>query len=144
MKTCPNCQMTTDGHSECAVCGYDISNVSYGERQTEKYRLNKVFVKFLFKKQKLPLACIAIAVVGTLFTLPSFNVATFGALLFSTLCLLGSLYKNFFIKLNLWKYNEDYAESKQNIIIVIDGVFSILLAALSLFIKYAELIINLK
>ena len=140
MKTCPNCQMTTDSHSECSVCGYDVTAVSHGERETEKYTLNKEFFKFLFKKQKFPLICIDIAVAAFVLTLQSFDIGVFSALLLSALCLLGSLYKNLFIKLSLWKYNEDYAESRYAISVMLDGVVSILFSVLSVALKYADII----
>ena len=51
MKTCPVCKMTVHAHSECPMCGADVTSEPESGRKCERYRLNRYFFAYLFKRK---------------------------------------------------------------------------------------------
>lgn len=70
MKECPQCKMITDSHSECQVCKYDVTNVKYSERKSEKYVLNKYLFQFIIKKHLFVVFCILFVFAVFIWSLP--------------------------------------------------------------------------
>lgn len=141
MKTCPNCKMTTDSHSHCAVCGYEVAEIPYVESNSEKYVLNKYFWRFLFTKHIFQLVCVIIAIVSAIITLPDINWATLGAVVFSVFSLFTSIYRRLFIHLSSWKFDEDYLESTHTVMSVASGTLSIFFACISIYLKYSQILL---
>lgn len=59
LKDCPKCGMTVAAHCECPVCKADITDLPYSESRGERYRFNKYFWPYFFKKCWFFLFCFA-------------------------------------------------------------------------------------
>lgn len=138
MKTCPNCKMTTDSHSECAVCGHSLVDIEYSERKGEKYVLNKYFLPFLWKHHKTPLICLIIVLIGVVFCVPYVILNCLGAVVCSAYALYLSLYKNKETSQLKWKYDDLYLESRHKPMVYLLSAMSILLQAVAVFISINE------
>ena len=71
MKKCPRCKMTTNSHSECMVCKFDVTEVEYSERNSEQYVFNKYLYSYIFKNHMFLIACIALVISMLILALPA-------------------------------------------------------------------------
>lgn len=71
MKKCPRCKMTTNSHSECMVCKFDVTDVNYSKRESEKYVFNKYLYSYIFKNHMFLIACIALVISMLILALPA-------------------------------------------------------------------------
>lgn len=147
MKQCPKCGMTMDAHSECPACGCDLTNEPYGTGKYEKYRLNRYFLLFLFRRQKFALFCTVIVLVAV-FATNSFNpyalfsVGLLVAMWFET------LFKNLAIRLfNLFCdedfYDQDHLETLHAIRVYVFGVLAVVWAVVLPLLQSAVSIVDL-
>lgn len=135
MKTCPNFKMTTDSHSECPVCKYDLTNEPYSERKSEKYVFNKYFLPYLLKNHKFALICVLVVLIGIIISMPRLNWLCLIAFLLSVMSLDESLFKNRNIHWQSWMYNEDYLEATYKIGLYGTGIGAVIVIVFSLVLK---------
>lgn len=137
MKQCPKCGMTVDAHSECPVCGCDLTDLPYDAGEYETYRLNRFFLLFLFKRQKFALFCTALVLVIVLAMNPFYPYALLSIGLLVAMWF-ESLFKNRAIRLfNLFRdedfYDQDHLETLHTLRVYSFGVLAVLWAVVFLF-----------
>ena len=138
MKTCPNCKMTTDSHSECAVCGHSLVDIEYSEREGEKYVLNKYFLPFLWKHYRVPLICLIIVLILAAFCVSNELLYSLYSIALVVGAILLSLYRRRWISLLTWKYNENYLEPRFPYAVHYISGLAVFMQAMTLFLSLIE------
>ena len=137
MKKCPRCKMTTNSHSECMVCKFDVTDVNYSKRESEKYVFNKYLFPYILKNHIFLIICIALVISMLILALPAKDWEVY---LTCFLLLADSFTSTFFPEGKLNKlskiYSDSFLETHFGISKYITGVASVLIAFLYLIINY--------
>ena len=126
MKKCPTCGAVVEKNDYCQICSTCVIYEDIFTYTNYKPAFNKYFLFDYLKRLLLPVISLIVVVILSILMVNRWSLPVLIPIALSVLSVFNGIFEEQFIRLNLVRYNEEYARIQVRLTGIIESVFAII------------------